>query len=440
MLQVRRREAAGAPAAAAVLVPLLALLLPACGESRAEKERKGRETGFVQKVREGNAAAVAEALAADPGLVTAVDESERGFVRPLHEAIRRGSVPLVRLLLEKGVGPNAPEANGKTPLHQWTETGLNEEKREEILDLLAGRRADLEAADGGGERPLHLAAQRHGSPQAVELLLQKGAQLESRNGRSRTPLLEAATFGEFRSAVPLCAWGADLKARDADGKDLLALVSASPADRKGKDAAARFFGPAGGCARLAARHAREGTAPRPVREAAVEENDCALGELYACGELGMRYDQGNGVATDLEKAVAIFAKACEGGAAWSCGKLAFRLESGRGTAVDLPRATALYEQACRAGEAWCCANRGVLAERGQGGPKDHGRAANWYDTACQGGHLGACAWLGRLYEKGLGVPRDLSKARELYRKACDGKEPDGCKGLEALVALRAHGS
>lgn len=404
------------------------LVLASCGPGREERERKLRETALVQAVSAGNEAAVAEALAADPALVTAVDETGGRFVRPLHEAIRKGNVALVRLLLERGVGPNVPEANGLMPLHEWAQS----EAKEEILDLLTARKADLEAADRDGDRPLHFAVRRRKGAAAVELLLQKGARKESRNGQERTPLLEAAVRADFRPAVPLCAWGADISAHDAGGRGLADLVSRSLASAEDRAAAGRFFGPEGGCARLVAHHRTDGVAPLPAREAAVEENDCALWSAFACGELAQRYDQGNGVPTDLAKGVALFSKGCDGGAAWSCGKLAFRLETGRGTVRDLPRAIALYERACAAGEAWCCANRGVLAAGGEDGPRDDARAARWYDTACRGGHLEACAWLGRLHAAGRGVPKDLERARELFRKACEGREREGCEGLAAL--------
>lgn len=352
----------------------------------------GAETELVRAVRAGDRARVSEILDKDRALVTAIDRSGGGYVRPLHEAVRKGDVAMVRLLLEKGVTPNATEEGGKTALHEWART----EQKPEILDALLAHHADLEAADTGGNRPLHLAVLRRDWPDGVDLLVTRGARLESRNADGDTPLLYALLSGGYRSAAALCAHGVDLApAPDRRGRgvpELLAYEARSP-KATWTDRLIRFYGPGGGCAALVARFRSGGPVPAAVRQAVVAENDCLGGEAWRCQELAVRYEKGDGVPADGAKASELFGKACDGGQLWSCGRQAFRLANGEGVARDLPRALALYDRTCQAGDAFSCHSLAYYVERGEGLAKDAVRAEALYRKACEGGQQEACAAL-----------------------------------------------
>ena len=56
-----------------------------------------------------------------------------------------------------------------------------------IADLLLSRHIDVNAKDGQGETPLHLAI-RYGQKPAVEWLLKHGADAKARNLRGQTPV------------------------------------------------------------------------------------------------------------------------------------------------------------------------------------------------------------------------------------------------------------
>lgn len=355
----------------------------------------GAETELVRAVSAGDRARVSEILEKDPALVTAIDRSGGGYVRPLHEAIRKGNVEMVRLLLEKGVTPNATEAGGKTALHEW----VRAEQKPEILEALLAHHADLEAADSGGNRPLHLAAQKQDWPDGVDLLVTHGASLESRNADGETPLMYALLAASYRSAAALCAHGVDLApAPDRRGLGVPELLAREAQGPKAvwTDRLIRFYGPGGGCATLVARYRSGGTVPAPVRQAVVAENDCLGGEAWRCQELAVRYDKGDGIPADGAKASELFGKACDGGQLWSCGRQAFRLANGDGVPRDLPRALSMFDKACQAGDAFSCHGLGYYYESGEGVARDESRAAALYRKACAGGRQEACAALANL--------------------------------------------
>jgi TPR repeat protein len=75
---------------------------------------------------------------------------------------------------------------------------------------------------------------------------------------------------------------------------------------------------------------------------------CDGGDMWACSNLGVRYEQ-SGVR-DAAKAAALFQKACDGGETESCFHLGVRYEEGNGGVRDAAKAAALYHKACDGGE------------------------------------------------------------------------------------------
>jgi len=118
---------------------------------------------------------------------------------------------------------------GDTPLH-WPAHN----NHVEIVALLLDAGADIEADEINcyGGKPLHWASEH--APAAVELLLARGANVNSRNEKAdselfgMTPLIMNATQKNDCSEVTqlLLAGGADISARDAAGKTALAHAQA----------------------------------------------------------------------------------------------------------------------------------------------------------------------------------------------------------------------
>lgn len=125
------------------------------------------------------------------------------------------------LLLEGKADPNQV-ATGKdlsTPLLDACKNNL-----QESAELLLRAGADVNATNGIGTTPLHLASQ----PEIVRLLVSHGAQVNARDRELRTPLHYAVAY-ERRDAVELLlSSGADPNVVDRDGKTALDFALGSP--------------------------------------------------------------------------------------------------------------------------------------------------------------------------------------------------------------------
>ncbi len=120
----------------------------------------------------GNVAKVAAMLEERPELLEQPNPMGK---TPLFYAVTYGREDVVQLLLDKGANVNTADQTGMTPLHVAATLDRIEEAR-----LLIDYGADLEARDDFGDTPLHSAA-IHGKLQFVEFLLDNGADADAEN-------------------------------------------------------------------------------------------------------------------------------------------------------------------------------------------------------------------------------------------------------------------
>ncbi|KAK2732601.1 ankyrin unc44 [Colletotrichum kahawae] len=111
---------------------------------------------------------------------------------------------------------------GDSPLLLATRTKSSTSMQ--IIKILVTYGADL--SDGNAETPLHAAA-RNNFVEAVEYLLQVGANCSLRDADGFTPLMVAVAEGNLDAANVLVSYGASLHVRDAHGTGLLGICAKS---------------------------------------------------------------------------------------------------------------------------------------------------------------------------------------------------------------------
>lgn len=131
----------------------------------------------------------------------------------LHIAVRNGSLEIVKALLaypQIDINANSPAG---TPLH-WALSSFC--KDETMSDLLLSREdIDVHARGENGMTMLHVAAMtERDNPDALRMLLDKDLNIDARDCHQRTPLHLAAANDNLGAIALLIARGANLSARD----------------------------------------------------------------------------------------------------------------------------------------------------------------------------------------------------------------------------------
>ena len=156
---------------------------------------------------------------------------------PLHHAAMNANPAVAAALLEAGADVNAPRG-WFTPLHQAARGNSNPA----VITFLIDAGADVSARDGLGLTPLHHAVRYNPHPEIISTLLAAGAEVnardpdgyvpEGRNANDRTPLFEAVfrpslwshyvgpwpTIGNVQAIEALVNAGADLEQADRAGR------------------------------------------------------------------------------------------------------------------------------------------------------------------------------------------------------------------------------
>ena len=122
----------------------------------------------------------------------------------LVDAVKRADKAAVRALIAEPVDPDAPQADGSTPLHWAVHRGHTD-----IAALLLEAGASATAANRYGVQPLSLAC-INGDPAMVELLLDAGADPDTALAEGETALMTAARTGVVEVVDLLLARGADV--------------------------------------------------------------------------------------------------------------------------------------------------------------------------------------------------------------------------------------
>ncbi len=141
-----------------------------------------------------------------------VNARDDGGRDPLYFALRENHMDLVVLFIEKGADIN----NGEALLHNVAQKGCKK-----AVELLIEKGLDVNAPDKYGETPLYCAVAHK---EIVELLIEKGANINGSHKDGETLLHRAAGQGSKDVVELLIEKGLDVNARDKDGKTPLDIA------------------------------------------------------------------------------------------------------------------------------------------------------------------------------------------------------------------------
>jgi len=153
--------------------------------------------------------------------MTLIDATGAVRAGELNDAVRANDSVAVEALLAGGAAVDELDPMMGQPLHVAVSQG-----NRDITEILINHGADLEAASAlQGARALHLAAE-FGDTAMVTLLLDGGAEIDSRDDENRTPLYRAAVGGHAETVGVLLDRGAMIDARE-NTKGQTALMQAA---------------------------------------------------------------------------------------------------------------------------------------------------------------------------------------------------------------------
>ena len=90
-------------------------------------------------------------------------------------------------------------------------------------------------------------------------------------------------------------------------------------------------------------------------------------------------------------------------------------ENGEGVPQDYAEAVRWYRLAAEQDNASAQFNLGLMYSNGEGVPQDYAESARWYRLAAEQGEASSQQNLGFLYDTGRGVPQDHAEAARWYR-------------------------
>ncbi len=141
-------------------------------------------------------------------------------------------------------------------------------------------------------------------------------------------------------------------------------------------------------------------------------------ELFDLGMLS--YDK-----QDFSKARKYFEKACDLKYGGGCSNLGVLYQNGQGVEKDLIKVAYFYTKACDLKDGSGCFNLGELYLE-----KDSKKAVALFEKSCDLNISRGCGALGVLYYNGQGVEKNSIKATQFYSKACKLGNQEACEVLK----------
>ncbi|MBR1361230.1 tetratricopeptide repeat protein [Bradyrhizobium ottawaense] len=161
------------------------------------------------------------------------------------------------------------------------------------------------------------------------------------------------------------------------------------------------------------------------------------GDATAAYEIGLRFAEGKGVATNYDEAAKWYDRAAQAGVVPATFRLGTLYEKGLGVKKDADIARRYYTQAAERGNAKAMHNLAVLDADGGGRGANYKSAAQWFRKAADRGVADSQFNLGILYARGIGVEQNLAESYKWFSLAAaqgdadaSGKRDDVAKRLD----------
>lgn len=139
----------------------------------------------------------------------------------------------------------------------------------------------------------------------------------------------------------------------------------------------------------------------------------------AQNNLGVCYENGNGVAKSYAEAVKWYKLAAEQGDSGAQVNLGLCYENGNGVKQSYEEAVKWYQLAAEQGNAYGQGNLGLCYDLGLGVKQDYDKAVKWYRLAAEKGNADAQNNLGTCYRDGTGVEQSDEEAARWFRLSAD---------------------
>jgi len=137
------------------------------------------------------------------------------------------------------------------------------------------------------------------------------------------------------------------------------------------------------------------------------------------------WDEGVAAAKrgDYATAVREWRPLAEQGYAKAQFNLGLMYDNGQGVSQDYAKALQWYRKAAEQGNVEAQYNLGFMYDNGQGVPQDYAKALRWWRKAAEQGNAKAQSKLGFMYRNGLGVPQDYVQAHMWYNLVASRSPP-----------------
>ena len=174
----------------------------------------------------------------------------------------------------------------------------------------------------------------------------------------------------------------------------------------------------------------------PVQDASIDglRAEATSGNVRSQYDLGSRYIDGRGVATDLKLAIQWLEKSAANGYAPAQYRLGSLYRDGKGLRNDGKLAHAWFKRAAEQGNIRAMHNLAVVLAEGSSGTPDYAGAAEWFRKGAEYGIKDSQFNVAILYGRGLGIGQDLVQSYKWFAAAADAGDEDAGKKRDEIGA------